>query len=234
MRQVEISNLKALDYPCTEAMNTLCTNLSFAGRSVKKILVTSCRAGEGKTFLSLNLMRMLAADGKNVVLVDADMRRSVLMSTYGIAQDKKQKGLAHYLADLCDWEQILYQTNIEGAYIIFHGQSVVNPHGLLSTPRLAQLMSQLERTFDMVIVDTPPIGLVVDAAEIAKVCDGVIFAVTNNTIPRKEMGDALAQIQRTGCPILGVVINKVTFDTHSAKKHYYKTYYSHYRSGYYK
>jgi capsular exopolysaccharide synthesis family protein len=182
----------------------------------------------------MNLARALAGDGKNVVVVDADMRRSTMMSSYGVQLENKPVGLAHYLAEQCEWESIIYQTNIEGAYVIFHGQSVVNPHALLTTPRLSQLFSQLERAFDMVLVDTPPVGLVVDAAEIAKSCDGVVFALVNNTIGRKEMAEAVSQIERTGCPILGVVMNKVTFETHSAKKHYYKTYYSHYTNGYYK
>ncbi|GHU76965.1 tyrosine protein kinase [Clostridia bacterium] len=231
MKNIELTNLTQLDYPITEAMNTLCTNLSFSGRSVKKVLVTSCRAGEGKSFVSVNMARALAGDGKNVVVVDADLRRSSMLATY--TKDRKMRGLAHYLAEQAEWESIVHQTSVDGFYIVFNGQSVVNPHALLSTPRLGELLAQLERTFDFVVVDSPPIGLVVDASEIAKACDGVVLVVTNNTIPKKEIGDALAQIERTGCPLLGSVMNKVTFETHAAKKHYYKQYYSHYKSGYY-
>ncbi|GHU71431.1 tyrosine-protein kinase CpsD [Clostridia bacterium] len=233
MNQINLTKLPVLDYPTTEALNTLCTNISFSGKSTRVIMNTSCRAGEGKSFLTMNLMRALAGEGKNVVLVDADIRRSTIVKTYAENPALKPKGLAHYLADLCSWEDILYQTNIEGAYLIFHGRSVANPHALLTTDKLNQLITQLLRSFDIVLVDTPPIGLVVDAAEIAKCCHGVLLTVTNGVITRKELSDAVAQIQRTGCPILGVVMNKVTFDTHSSRSHYYKTYYSHYKSGYY-
>jgi capsular exopolysaccharide synthesis family protein len=233
MKKIELTKLPSLDYPTIEGINTLCTNLSFSGRNIKKILVTSCHAGDGKTFIAMNLLRFLANNGKRVCLVDSDMRRSQLVAEFGVKLEKKPLGLAHYLAEQCDWESIINQTNIDGGYIVFHGQSVANPHALLTTVKLSQLMSQLERMFDIIIVDSPPIGLVIDAAEIAKCCDGILFVLTNNTISRSEMSDSMRQLDRTGVPILGSVMNKVTFNTHSSKKHYYKSYYSHYKSGYY-
>jgi capsular exopolysaccharide synthesis family protein len=233
LKYLELANLPALDYACSEGMNTLCANLAFAGKNVKSILVTSCHAGEGKTFLALNLARALAGTGKNVILVDGDMRRSKFQSTYGRSVDKPPQGLAHYLAELCEWEEAVCQTNIDGLYMIGHGRSVANPFALLTSPRLPQLIAQLERSFELAIFDSPPVGLVVDAAEIAKSCKGVLLTVTSGQIAKKEMTDAVKQIELTGTPILGFVMNKVTFDTHSAKKHYYKAYYSHYQSGYY-
>ncbi|MDR1600482.1 MAG: CpsD/CapB family tyrosine-protein kinase [Oscillospiraceae bacterium] len=233
MKQADITELPELDYPCTEALNTLCTNLSFSGSNVKSVLMTSSRSGEGKSFLGLTLMRAMAGLGKSVVLIDADMRRSMLISRYGIRTAHRPQGLAQYLASQCECADILYQTNIPNAYMIFHGHEVANSLALLNTPRLPQLVQYLEANFDLVLFDTPPIGLIIDAAEIAKHVDGTVFAVTNNTIGRRELLDAKMQIAKTGCPILGAVLNKVLFDTHSAKKHYYRTYYSHYSSGYY-
>ena len=234
MKTAIFNNLVELDYACKEAMNTLCTNFSFAGRNVKKVVMTSCQPGEGKSFVTINLMRTLAELGKNVVVVDADMRRSVLIPQYEIQVDSKPRGLAHYLAEQCGLDDIVYKTNIDGAYMVFHGQDVVNSLALLTTPRLRQLLDELANAFDVVLIDSPPIGLIIDAAEIARSCDGVVFVVSNNTIARRELLDARVQMEKAGCNILGAVLNKVTFDTHSAKKHYYKTYYSHYNSGYYK
>ncbi|MDR2657714.1 MAG: CpsD/CapB family tyrosine-protein kinase [Oscillospiraceae bacterium] len=233
MKSADITELPKMDYPCTEALNTLCTNLSFSGFNVKSVMLTSCRSGEGKSFLTLNLMRALAGLGKSVVMIDADMRRSMLISRYGIRTAHKPMGLAQYLASQCECEDVLYQTNIPNAHMIFHGHEVANTLALLNTPRLPQLIQYLERNFDVVLIDSPPIGLIIDSAEIAKYVDGTVFVVTNNTIARRELLEAKNQIAKTGCPILGVVLNKVTFDTHSAKKHYYRTYYSHYSSGYY-
>ena len=78
MKYASINRLPALDYQVTEALNTLCTNLSFVSPSIKKIMITSCRPEEGKSFMSINLMRALASLGRRVILVDADLRRSVM------------------------------------------------------------------------------------------------------------------------------------------------------------
>ena len=86
----------------------------------------------------------------------------------------------------------------------------------------------------MILIDTPPIGLVVDAAEIAKRCDGSVLVVNYNTTRRCELIEAKHQMEQSGCPILGCILNKVTFDTLSAKKYYNRTYCDHYYgSGYY-
>ena len=84
MKQLKITKFPALDYAGNEAFNTLSTNLSFAGASVKKIMITSCHAAEGKSYLSINLMRTLAQRGIKVALVDADLRRSMVNSDYGL------------------------------------------------------------------------------------------------------------------------------------------------------
>lgn len=233
MKTLELTRFAGLDYSCNEALNTLCTNLSFAGSNVKKIMMTSCHAQEGKSFLTMALMRSLANIGKNVVLVDADLRRSMLASRYGVKTDGKPLGLTHYLAGMCPMDDILYKTNIEGAYMILSGRDVANSLTLLSTERFPNLLDALSKMFDVVLVDCPPVGVIIDAAQIAKSCDGVVFVVSNDSVTRRELADARHQIEKTGCPILGAVLNKVTFDTHSSKKYYYKTYYNHYADGYY-
>ena len=82
MKQLKITKFPELDYAGSEAFNTLSTNLSFAGETVKKIMITSCHASEGKSYLSMNLMRTLAQRGMKVALVDADLRRSVVNAQY--------------------------------------------------------------------------------------------------------------------------------------------------------
>ena len=84
------------------------------------------------------------------------------------------------------------------------------------------------------LVDAPPVGMIIDAAEIAKSCDGVVFVINYNSVSRREMLEAKKQIERTGCQILGAVLNNVSFDTIASKKYYYKSYYNaHYESDYY-
>ena len=227
MNALTIRHFPPLSYACSEAVNTLCTNLSFAGENVKKIMLTSCHASEGKTFLSMNIMRTMAKLGKTVVLVDADLRRSMIGSKYGVQfQQEKPSGLAHYLAGMASENEIVYSTNIPGAYMIPVGREVSNTLQLLVSPRFDELLDSLAQRADYVIVDAPPLGAIIDAAEIAKSCDGTLIVVNYDGVRRQELVKVKEQLEQTGCPILGTVLNMVKFDNYLSKKYYYKSYYS--------
>ena len=235
MNKLELVRFRTLDYACKEAINTLCTNLTFVGNEKRIIMVTSTQAHEGKSFLSMNIMRTLAQLGKKVVLVDCDFRKSQIAAKYGVRiQEGTGYGTVHYLAGMCSLNDVIYETGIPGAYMVPVGREVSNSLALLSTPRLRQMLSAMEERFDFVIVDAPPVGVIIDAAEIAKSCDGVIFAVRYNMIGRRELLEAKNQIARTGCEVLGAVLNDVDLDALSSKKYYNKSYYTHYNSDYYK
>ena len=230
MKTLTIKQFPPLSYACNEAINTLCTNLSFAGAATKKIMVTSCHAAEGKTFLTMNTMRMLAKFGKNVALVDADLRRSMISAKYTLQFDvpEEKYGLSHMLAGMVEEDQVLYQTNIPGAYMVPVGREVSNPLPLLNSPRFAHLLNYLAQRLDYVLVDAPPVGAVIDAAQIAKNCDGTLIVVNYNSVRRQELLDVKEQLEQTGCPILGTVLNMVEYDNYLSKKYYYRSYYSKY------
>lgn len=235
MNKLEFVRFRNLDYPCREAINTLCTNLTFAGDDNRVIMMTSSRAHEGKSFLNMNIMRTLAQLGKRVVLVDLDLRRSQIGGKYGVRiREGNGNGSSHYLAGMCDLNDVIYETNLTGAYMIPVGREVSNSLALLSTPRLGRMLRELRERFDYVLVDAPPVGVIIDAAEIAKHCDCAVFSVKYNTVGRRELAEAKMQIDRTGCRVLGAVLNEVDMDTISSKKYYNKTYYTHYNSDYYK
>lgn len=235
MNKIEFVRFRGLDYACKEAINTLCTNLTFVGNEKRIIMITSTQAHEGKSFLTMNIMRTLAQLGKKVVLVDSDLRKSQISSKYGVRiMEGQGYGTAHYLAGMCTLNDVVYQTNIPGAYMIPVGREVTNSLALLSTPRLGHMLKELQGRFDFVLVDAPPVGVIIDAAEIAKSCHGTIFAVKYNTIGRRDLAEAKLQIDRTGCEVLGAVLNDVDLDTLSSKKYYNKSYYNHYNSDYYK
>ncbi|MDR0897801.1 MAG: polysaccharide biosynthesis tyrosine autokinase [Oscillospiraceae bacterium] len=228
-----IGRLKPLDYACTEAMNTLATSLTFAGNGAHTFLLTSCQASEGKTFISLYLMYTLTRLGKRVVLVDTDMRNSSLVSRYAIQMDTQTRGLSHYLAGLREMHDILHATNIPGAHLVLAGAHVANPLSLLSSPRFGALLEELEQHFDVVLVDTPPVGLVVDAVQIARSCDRILFVVGDQTVTRRELMDATTKMRGADCLIYGAVLNKVRFDAHRSKRYYHQGYYSHYHGSHY-
>lgn len=205
MKNLVITEFPKLNYACSEAVNTLCTNLSFSGENVHKIMLTSCHASEGKSFVSMNIMRTLANLGKRVALVDADMRRSELAAQYGFQYETEEvTGLAHYLAGMATVDDVLHVTNINGAYIVPAGKNVINSLQLLVSPRFKQLMDTLAEQMDYVIVDAPPLGAIIDAAEITKSCDGSLIVVNFNEVRRQELMEVKAQLEQTGCPILGM------------------------------
>ena len=232
MKQVSLRELDSLDYSGKEALNSIATNLTFVGRHMNKFILTSCVASEGKSSLCMQLMLNLAQRGNSVVMVDADLRASFLMSRLKFEQSGVIQGLVHYLAGYCELDQAIYQTDKEGAYIIPTGDTVANPLPLLDSPDFGQMMEQLSKNFDYVIVDAPPVGVVIDAAVIAKNCDGAVFVMEYGKRSKREVVDAVQQLEQSGCPVLGCVINMVTVKS-LAEKSYYKKYYSGHYSKYY-
>ncbi len=232
---LEIGYLPKLDFAENEAFNTLATNLSYCGSDIKTILITSRYAYEGKSFTSMNLMRTLASLQKRVVLLDADLRRSQIMSQHEIRfQGESRYGLAHYLAGMCEMNDIVYQTNISNAWLIPIGREVSSSLQLLSSDRMPPLMEALRQHFDVVIVDAPPAGVIVDAVEMAKYCDGTLMVVSYNRGRRKDIGEVINDIRKTGCRVLGAVLNNVNFRSFTSQKYYYRSerYATYYKKGY--
>lgn len=233
MNKLEFTRLRSLDYASKEAINTLCTNLSFAGEDVRVIMVTSAKAHEGKSFIAMNVFRAMAKLGYDVLMVDADLRRSEMVLRYGIrVKEGSGHGLTHYLAGRCSLDEVIYETNIAHASMIPIGHEVSNSLTLLNSSRLQEMFSQLRKRYHYIIVDVPPVGVIVDAAEIAKFCDGTVFVVRYNETDRKSLIEAKRQIQRTGCRVIGAVLNDVDFDSLSNRMHYNKNYYTHLDSEY--
>ena len=229
MQRLTIERFKALSYESNEAMNALCTNLFFAGGDIRRIMITSCRPQEGKSFVAMNLLRSMAALGKKVVLVDADIRASALQGSYGIRAESegggKLRGLTHYLAGQCPTEDVLYQTDLLNAWMVLAGKTVNNSLPLLNTPRLGTLLDDLARRFDIVIVDAPPVGTIIDAACIASSCDGTLFVVQSGEIPARELQESIHQIEKSGSPILGTVLNKYDERRYGTRYYYGKNSY---------
>lgn len=230
-----ICNFPALDYVSMEAMNTLCTNLAYCGEGIRKIMITSRYASEGKSYISMNLMRTLCSLGRCVVLVDADLRASGIRADYQLRyQTKEHNGLSEYLSGRCSISEALYETNVNGAWMIPAGHEAPNPLQLLDTDRMRQLMDWLSEQFDIVLLDTPPVSVLVDAVALGKFCDGALLVVGYRKGKQEEIGEAVRQIKQSGCRMLGAVLNDVKFNSLSNKHYYYSSgrYASHYNKRY--
>ncbi len=226
MQTIEIRKTDELSYQANEAYKSLRTNLMFAGEDVKAVVITSCTPNEGKTSVSINLACSLAEAGKRVLYIDADMRRSVVVGRYKMAN--ATFGLSHYLSGQKKLEEVLNQTNLDGMNMIVAGVVPPNPSELLEGKRFADLIRAARSTYDYIIIDTPPVGSVIDSAIVARQCDGVALVVASGEISYKFAQKVKSQLEMAGSKLLGVILNKVDLSQGSHYGRYYKKYYGGY------
>lgn len=211
MKTLTLNNLDTLPYATEEALNRLRINFNFCGDRFKKVLITSSVPGEGKSFISMNLWRMLGESGRNVVLVDADIRKSMMRTRYRIgSKDGEFVGLSHYLAGSASLDDVLYATNLPGAYLLPTAHTVFNPSILLQNGRVEEMLEALSKRFDYVLVDTPPLTNVADGELLASYCDGALLVVHGGDTPRNLISNSMKLLNRAGCDLMGVVLNRVT------------------------
>ena len=222
----EIKKSLDLDFSGDEAINAICSNIAFAGKKINRIAVTSFGANNGKSFLFFLIAYSMAKRGKMVLLIDGDLRKSDMVNRYRITN--VQEGLAHYLSGQCELEDAVYQTNLPNLYLLPVGKLIKTPLPLLTSEDFGLLMDSVRKEFDMVIVDTPPVGVVIDAAEIAKHCDGTLLVLEYNKVTREELKKLQRTMEQTDTPIIGCVINNVTMSKLNQKRYYYQYGYSYY------
>lgn len=225
MQEVILRNIEQ-DFRSNEAYKTLRTNIEFAGADKKVIMLTSSAPNEGKSTVSLSLALSIAEGGKKVLFIDADLRKSVLIGRHHIHGEIK--GLSHFLSGRAELKDVIMKTQQDGLYILFAGVVPPNPAELLGTRRLEALIEGARKAYDYVIIDAPPLGSVIDGAIIARCCDASILVVAANTISRKFAKNVKDQLEKTGCPILGVVMNKVDLKQNKYYGSYYGGYYGDY------
>lgn len=221
MNKIKFNELYKPEYGRREALNSLRTNLQFSGVNLKTFLITSCDPDEGKSTVSFDIARSMAETGKRVVLVDADIRKSVMISRHKIERlTRRIGGLSQYLTGIAEAEDIICETNIENFYTIMSGPVAPNPTEILNGDRFEDLMEKLRDEFDVVIIDSPPLGSVIDAAIMAPKCDGAIIVMASGEVSKRVALDVKKQLEVSGCRILGVVLNKVKMEKGQYSKYY--------------
>ena len=223
-QKVIMTDPRQEDYFYQEAIKTLRTNIQFAGMDVKTILFTSCYPNEGKSDITFQLSQEIGKLGKKVLLLDADIRKSILASRYGVG--KQVQGLSNYLSGQASIAEIIYRTNYENMDIIFSGSFAPNPSELLGQEAFGTLLGAVREHYDYIIVD-PPIGSIIDAAIVAKQCDGAVLVFESELVSSKEAARVKEQLLMTGCRLIGAVLNKV-----DVKKNKYYHRYDYYYHGY--
>lgn len=220
-----------LPYAIEEAVNRLRINVNFLGKDVRKIMIVSSEPNEGKSFIAFSLWKQMAAAGVNTVLIDADMRNSTMCAKYGLSRSdgKELKGLSHYLSGDAELEDTLFHTEFENGDLLPNVENIINPSMLLDNSRFKELLRTMSEQYRYVFVDAPPLGMVSDAERIGNMCDGAILCVRSGSTPRALVKEAVHQLGRAGCPLLGIVLNRVN----DSKTGYYHKYYGRYYGRYY-
>lgn len=203
-----------------EYYNALRTNIQLSGENIKVIAVTSVQSDEGKSTTSTNLAIAFARSGYNTLLIDADIRNSIMSGIFKTRD--KITGLTDYLAGAADLSNGLCDTNVENLFVIEAGQISPNPTALLQSRNFGMMVGILRNHYDYIIIDTPPIGIVIDAVIIAQKCDASALVVESGNVKRKALQKAKEQLEQTGTPFLGVILNK--YDTQLEKYGSYGNY----------
>lgn len=189
-----------------EYYNALCTNIQLSGDKLKVISVTSVNPGEGKSTTSINIAWSFARAGYKTLLIDGDIRNSVMSGVF--KSREKITGLTEFLSGTTDLSHGLCDTNIENLFVVQSRSVSPNPTALLQSKNFNDMIETLRKYFDYIIVDTAPIGFVIDAAIITQKCDASILVVEAGGAKRREVQKAKSQLDQTGKPFLGVVLNK--------------------------
>ena len=202
---------------------TLLANIRFASieAPIKSVVITSSGVDEGKSTTALALAMAMAKSGKRTLLVDCDMRRRSLAVLLGVSS---KPGIYSILAGQTSIKQALTPTKTHNMYFLDCEPHISNPSDMLSTKRFSALLLTLREVFDYVVIDTPPIGLFIDAAVVAKQSDGVAVVVRQRKTNKNAVSDALNQLRAADARILGLIM---TFAQKDDSDYYrYRSYFS--------
>lgn len=210
-----------LNFAASESYKLLRTNLLFAlpDQQCRIIGVTSSVRGEGKSTTSVNLAYTLAQTGKRVLLIDGDMRLPTVAQKLEMTGTP---GLSNLLAGLSSERSCLRKSSyFDNWYILPSGDVPPNPSELLGSERMHALLERYKDVFDYILLDLPPVNIVVDALVVTKWTDGIMVVVRENYSDRRALDSCMYQIDKLGTKMLGFVMTDANVSS-SSYKHYGK------------
>ena len=229
MQDIELKK-EEMDFRSKEAYKTMRTNIEFSGADIKVICITSCMPNEGKSSVSFELARSFAQNGKKTLLIDADLRKSVMRAKH--KRGRVKFGLTNYLAGKALLEDAICVTDEPDFYMLFAGPVPPNPSELLGNENFKSMIKECRDTFDMIIIDTPPLGSVIDTAVVSKLCDGAVIVIECGAVSYRFARRVKEQLEVAGCKILGCILSKVNLTGKGQYGRYYGKYYGKYYGNY--
>jgi len=207
--------------PSAEDFRQLRANLEFVAVDVEApvFVITSSVQGEGKSTVATNLAIALSEGDKRVLLIDADLRRPAVAQYTGMVPDT---GLSTILAGRISLEDAVQPWGDGALTVLTAGRIPPNPSELLSSRAMAALIADARERFDVIVIDTPPLGAVADAASLVSVADGTVVVVDRTTVRRSQLTHTVDAIRRAGGSVAGVVLNKARGKRSGTAYYYYK------------
>lgn len=207
--------------PVSESYRILKTNIQFLleEESHQILAVTSAHPGEGKTTTIINLSITFAAEGKRVLLIDGDLRRS---SIHHVFRLNNELGLSSVLSKRNDISEVIQSTSISNLDIIPSGPAPNRPSELLGSQELDELLKQMKNHYDLILIDSPPVLVVSDAQIIVSRSDGVIMVVRAGKTRSQDALKVKAYLKHIKANLLGVVLNDVKHKSQRQFYNYYK------------
>ncbi|UCZ52959.1 CpsD/CapB family tyrosine-protein kinase [Bacillus shivajii] len=204
--------------PISEQFRTLRTNIQFAAidKKIQTIMVTSSTPGEGKSTTISNLAVVLAQQGKKVLIIDSDLRKPTVHFTF---QLPNQKGLTTVLAKQTEFFDTVHETAVENLDVLTSGPVPPNPSELLGTKAMEMFIQELEKHYDYVLFDAPPVNVVTDPQILSRFCDGAILVVRSGKTEEDFAKKAVESLNKVDANILGAVLNDC--DMKDSQYYYY-------------
>jgi polysaccharide biosynthesis transport protein len=202
-----------------EACRAVRNSLYFAknGESRRTIQITSPHPGDGKSSLAANLAVSVADSGKSVLLVDADMRRPTIHKYFAVDRDF---GLSRVLAEEIELPEAIHETKIKNLHVMPCGPTPPNPADLLVLPRFQELLAAVRQQFDFVVIDTPPLLTVTDAAMVSIRVDAVVLVLCLQRDNRQSVTRASEMLNLANAKVAGIVVNGVGSPATYGYSHY--------------
>jgi len=218
-----------LPWAVSESYRTLRTNIIFsqADSPIRSLLITSSIPEEGKSMTSANLAITFALARNKVLLVDSDLRRPVLHRLFELSNTI---GLTHLLVGTVEPEEIYQTTRVDNLWVVTSGLIPPNPSELLGSQKMRSFLDLAQKSFDIVLFDSPPVTSMADAAILASLAGNVLLVVRANSTNRDMILRAKQQLETVNSRIIGVVLNSVDL---KKERYYYNYYYYYYYSSYY-
>ena len=205
-----------------ESYRTLRTSLILmdAKLDTSTLLITSAIPGEGKTYCAVNTAASFATLGKKTLLIDADLRRPMLH--HALLDSQVIPGLADYLGEQAEFDQVIQPTNIPNLFVITAGNRSPIPSELLAGPRMDHLLKEMASRFDRVLIDSAPIHAVSDTLILASKIKTVALVIRSEVTIQHAISRALLLLHDTGVNVAGLILNRMK---KSGAGYYYYYYY---------